>query len=54
MCTSVFTKRSYLVNHYMESHYSRMPKGIFGEPVKFKCYICEITFKKNKNLVKKI
>lgn len=40
-----------LIRHYREQHYTRMPEGIFGELVIFKCDACQITYKRRTHLL---
>lgn len=40
-----------LIRHYREQHYTRMPEGIFGELVIFKCDACQINYKRRTHLL---
>ena len=43
-CKKEFRRSPYLIRHYKENHYEKMPDKIFGEKVIFKCEDCNLEF----------
>lgn len=51
-CGRPLSSQYALIRHYREQHYDRMPTGIFGTLVWFKCVACRVQFKRKKHLDK--
>lgn len=50
-CARPVSSQFALIRHYREQHYLRMPEGIFGELVLFKCDVCNLNYKRRSHLL---